>query len=198
MDWNWIGKVARGLVVLGVLGAAACSAPASDPQPTPQWVELDRDINVDSIVISSGPTPAPVVPVEVSLADAQALLPFAVALPSAVPAGFVPSELVEVVAPEAAEAGDYASLIVTWENAAEATVRLTISTIVAGAPAVGSVGSGEAVTVQGQPGTLQQTQGLGPDRVTLTWANGGLAYRLSATGGLLTGPDLLAMAESLP
>lgn len=195
---KWIGSVARWVGMLALLGAAACSAGPQSGQPTPQWVELDRDINVDSIVIGSGPTQAPVVPEEMSLAEAEARLPFAVALPSAVPAGFTQNELVEVVAPEAATADDYASLIVTWENADEAIVRLTISTIVPGAPEVGSVGSGTAVTVKGQPATLQQTQGLGPDRVTLTWASGGLAYRLAATGGALTGDDLLALAESIP
>ncbi len=198
MNRNWMGSVARWVGLLALLGAAACSAGPQSGQPTPQWVELDRDINVDSIVISGGATQAPVVPEEMSLVEAEARLPFAVALPGAVPAGFTQDAVVEVVAPEAAEAGDYASLIVTWENADEAAVRLTISTIVADAPEVGSVGSGEAVTVKGQPGTLQQTQGLGPDRVTLTWANGGLAYRLSATGGALTGDDLLALAESIP
>jgi hypothetical protein len=192
---KWIGSTVRGLVLVGLLSAAAGCAAGT---PTPEWVVVDQDIDTDSIVISSGATQAPVVPDEVSLADAEARLPFAVALPSAMPAGFVQDELVEVVAPEDAEADDYASLIVSWENADEATVRLQVSTTAAGAPAVGSVGSGQAVTVKGQPATLQQTQGLGPERVTLTWQTGGLDYRLTASGGALTGDDLLAMAESIP
>lgn len=195
MSRTWIGSGARLVVLLSLLGAAACSA---DTPSTTEWVELDQDINVDSIVISSGATQAAVTPVELSLAEAEARLPFAVALPGAVPAGFVAAALVEVVAPEAAQPGDYASLIVTWENADEASVQLQISTIGAGAPAVGSVGSGTAVTVQGRPATLQQTQGLGPDRVTLTWERDELSYRLTAAGGALTGDDLLAMAESIP
>ncbi|MCC7360921.1 MAG: hypothetical protein IT317_15670 [Anaerolineales bacterium] len=188
------GWLAAALLLL----LTACSAPAAG-QPTAEWVELDTEIDADSIVIRSAATDVPVVAEDLSLSEAEARLPFAVALPAVVPAGFAQDDVVQVVAPEQGAApGGYASVIVTWENPDGAEAQLTISTIVADAPAVGAVGSGTAATVKGLPATLQETQGLGRDRVTLTWEMNGLAYRLSATGGALTGDDLLAMAESLP
>ena len=192
------------VAVMLLLLLTACSTPAATGTPaadqgTPGWVELDTEIDGDSIVIRSAATDVPVVAEDLSLSEAEARLPFAVALPAAIPAGFVQDDVVQVVAPEqGADAGEYASVIVTWENADGAEVQLTTSTIVADAPAVGSVGSGTEVTVKGQPATLQATQGLGRDRVTLSWQMNGLAYRLAATGGALTGDDLLALAESLP
>jgi hypothetical protein len=106
---------------------------------------------------------------------------------------------VQVVAPaQGAVEGEYASVIVTWENADGAELQFSISTAAEDAPAVGAAGTDTAVTVQGQPGTLTESSGLGPDRVTLAWSDGGLGYRLSAEGGALTGDDLLAVAESLP
>jgi len=186
-------RVGRWLVLMSLV-AAACSPAAN---PTPEFVELEGTIDVGNITIRDA-TQAAVAPAEMTLAEAEPRLPFAVSLPTAVPDGFAPDEFVEVVAPETAEAGDYASLIVTWANAGGATVRLHLSTVTPDAPAVGAVGQGEAVLVKGLPATLLQTQGLGPERLTLTWRSGAVDYRLTAEGDVLTGDDLLHMAESIP
>ncbi len=191
MGLKWIG---RWCLLLILVGAAACGPAAN---VTPDFVVLEATIDVGSITLRDA-TPVAVEPDEVTLAEAAPRLPFAVSLPTAVPAGFTADELVEVVAPEVFEAGDYASLIVTWENADGATVRLHLTTVTADAPSVGSVGQGEAVLVKGLPATLLQTQGLGPDRLSLSWRSGEVDYRLTAEGDALTGDDLLHMAESIP
>jgi hypothetical protein len=186
-------------LVLGLAAlAAACggqAGPAGDDNGS-GWVVLDDDIALDDIVVSGG-ADEPVTPAQMSLSEAQAALPFAVALPAWVPPGFVLHDQVEVIAPETAAAGDYASLILTWEDADGAEVQLQVSTLAADQPSVGAAGLGEPVTVNGLPATLLATQGLGPDRLALVWARAGLSYRLSATGGVLAGDQLLQMAESI-
>jgi hypothetical protein len=193
------GATWRLALVLGLAAlAAACggqTAPDGDDGGS-GWVVLDDDIALDDIVVPGG-ADEPVAPAQMSLSEAQAALPFAVALPAWVPPGFVLRDQVEVIAPETAADGDYASLILTWEDPDGAEVQLQVSTLAADQPSVGAAGLGQAVTVNGLPATLLETQGLGPDRLTLSWTRTGLSYRLSATGGVLAADQLLQMAESI-
>jgi hypothetical protein len=184
-----------GLMVLAALAAACGGQPAGEGSGS-GWIELDDDISLDGIVISGG-ADEPVAPSQMSLSEAEAALPFAVGLPAWVPPGFALRDRVEVIAPETAAAGDYASLILTWEDPDGAEVQLQVSTLAADQPAVGAAGLGQPVTVNGLPGTLLETQGLGPDRLSLSWSRAGLSYRLSATGGSLAAEQLLQMAESI-
>jgi hypothetical protein len=184
------------MLALALLAAACGGQAAGDDANGAGWVELDDNISLDGLAVPGG-ADEPVAPAQMSRAEAEARLPFAVTLPAWVPEGFTLNDQVEVVAPADAAAGDYASLILTWENPEGAEVQLQVSTTLADQPPVGAAGLGQAVLVDGLPATLLETQGLGPDRLTLTWLRAGLNYRLSATGGVLAGEQLLQMAESI-
>jgi hypothetical protein len=183
--------------VVALLAACSGQPAATETGEDDGWVVLDEvDIDVDSILLS-GATRVAVAPEELSLAEAQARLPFPLRLPAWTPAGFAALNLVEVVAPEEAELDDYASAMVTWEDAAGAQVQLQVSVNGTG-PQLGAAGDSETVTVNGDPATLVQSQGLGPSRLSLNWGRAGLDYRLTADGGALSGDDLVRMAESIP
>lgn len=176
---------------------AGCGGAATATDTGGDWVVLDGvEIDPDAILLR-GATEEAVAPVEMDRAAAEAVLPFALSLPAWVPEGFAALEAVEVVAPEEVQAGDYASVIVTWEDTAGAQVQLQVSANAAG-PGLSAAGAGEAVTVNGGPATLIETQGLGPSRLSLSWGRMGLDYRLTADADALTGDDLVRMAESIP
>jgi hypothetical protein len=156
----------------------------------------DVEIDVDAITIS-GAEQDEIVPVEMDRAAAESALPFALVLPAWVPEGFAALDTVEVVAPEEAEPDDYASVILTWEDADGAQVQLQVS-VNAEETQFGAAGESEAVAVNGNAATLVETRGLGPSRLTLSWHHTGLDYRLTADGGALASDDLLRMAESIP
>lgn len=180
------------------LSATACGGQAAstdDDTGGSGWVVLDEDISLDGLRVEGASEP--VAPAQMSQAEAAAVLPFAIELPAWAPDGFVLNELVEVVAPEQPRAGDYASLILTWQDGEGADVQLQVSTAADSQPHVGAAGLGQEVTINGQPGTLLETQGFGPARLSLAWTRAGLNYRLTATGGTLAGTDLLRMAESI-
>lgn len=184
-------------LVFGLL-AAACggqTAATGDDAGGSGWVVLDEDISLDGLRVEGASEP--VAPAQMSQAAAAAVLPFAIELPAWVPDGLILNELVEVIAPEQPSAGDYASLILTWQDGEGAEVQLQVSTPAGSQPRVGAAGLGQEVTVNGQPGTLLETQGFGPARLSLAWTRAGLNYRLTATSGRLAGPDLLRMAESI-
>jgi hypothetical protein len=202
------GRPAAWGLALVLALAALAAACGSQPSPADEgsgsgWVVLDDDISLDGIVVPGG-ADEPVAPSQMSLSEAAAVLPFAVALPAWVPPGFALRDRVEVIAPEAdagrgvqLNAPAYASLILTWEDPDGAEVQLQVSTLAADQPSVGAAGLGQTVNVNGLPATLLETQGLGPDRLSLAWARAGLSYRLSAAGGVLAADQLVQMAESI-
>jgi hypothetical protein len=176
---------------------AACSTAAPDtPDPTDDagWVELGGDLEIDESVIERV-TPAPVEPVAMSQAEAQAALPFEYALPAWAPEGFVLQDEVEVVQP--ASGLGYASVSLTWLNAGEAALQLQVAQADDDQPALGGAGSTEAVTVNGQPAALVTSSRFGVERLALTWPRDGLTYTLTAEAGTATPEDLRRMAESV-
>jgi len=184
-------------VSAAMLLLAGCGGQAAATDTGGDWVVLD-DVDIDpEAILLHGATEAAVAPVEMDRAAAEAVLPFALHLPGWVSEGVAERELVEVVAPEEVQAGDYASVIVTWEDTAGAQVQLQVSANAAG-PGLGAAGAGESVSVNGNPATLIETQGLGPSRLSLSWGRMGLDYRLTADGDALAGNDLVRMAESIP
>jgi hypothetical protein len=194
--WMRTGRLLVGAAL--ALGLAACGGQAAATETAGDgWVVLDDvEIDVDSILLS-GAEQDEVAPAEMDRAAAEALLPFALALPAWVPEGFAALELVEVVVPEDAQPNDYASVIVTWEDADGAQVQLQVSANAEG-PQFGAAGASEEVAVNGNAATLIETQGLGPSRLTLSWHHTGLDFRLTADGGAMQSADLLRMAESIP
>jgi len=192
-----IGRAGMALVGVVMALLAGCGGQATATDTSGDWVVLDDvEIDVDAIRLR-GATEEAVAPVEMDRAAAEAVLPFALNLPAWVPEGFGALEAVEVVAPEEVQAGDYASVIVTWEDPGGAQVQLQVSANAAG-PGLGAAGAGETVSVNGSPATLIETQGLGPSRLSLSWGRMGLDYRLTADGDALAGDDLVRMAESIP
>ncbi len=140
-------------------------------------------------------TPAPVEPVTMSQAEAQAQLPFEFAVPAWAPAGFVLQEQVEVVQP--ASGLGYISVSLTWLQAGETALYLQVAQADDDQPTLGAAGSSQAVTVNGQPATLVQTSRLGADRLALTWPRGELTYTLTTEAGAATPEELQRMAESV-
>lgn len=191
-----VWRLALALALAALVAACGGQAASEGEDGGSGWVVLDDDISLDGIVVPGGGD-EPVAPAQMTLAEAEAALPFAVALPAWVPPSFALQDQVEVIAPETTGAGDYASLILTWADPDGAEVQLQVSTLAADQPAVGAAGLGQPVTVNGLPATLLETQGLGPDRLTLAWSRASLSYRLSATGGVLAADQLLQMAESI-
>ncbi len=176
----------RRIVLLPLLLCAA-SASAS---PSANWQSLEVTINVGQFV-----TPAPPEPVTLTLSEAPAQLPFALALPAWIPDGFVLHDAVEAVLP--ADDWPYASVTLTWQNGDEATLTLDLTNAPAAASAL-SAGHAEAVMVNGQPATLTQF-GLksAPRGFELKWKRDGVSYALSADGSV--GAEvLMQMAESVP
>jgi hypothetical protein len=176
-----------------VLLVACGGSGAATEMPDDGFFELDN-FTLDGIVFS---TREPLVPEALSQAEAQARLPFTLPLAAEAPVGFVLLDRVEVVAPETVDEGEYASAILTWENAAGDQVQLQVSAGEAARAPLGAAGDGQAVSVNGAPGTLVEARGLGPARLTLSWSRAGLDYRLAASSGTLDGAALLAMAESI-
>ncbi len=188
------------LVLTLSLCLAACATSPTSPTGTatesdPGWVELDESFIVDESAFGRV-TPAPVEPVAMSQAEAQAQLPFAFALPAWSPDGFVLVDEVEVVQP--ADGAGYTSVSLTWLNDAEAALHLTVAQAGEDQPSLGAAGTSEAVTVNGQPAALVRTQLLGHERLLLTWPRGDLRYTLTAEAGAATPEILLRMAESIP
>jgi len=181
------------MLLAGCGGQATATETASDDV----WVVLDDvEIDPDAILLRGAPDEA-VAPEEMTRAAAEARLPFVLPWPAWTPEGFAALDLVEVVAPEEVQAGDYVSVILTWEAADGAQVQLQVSANAAG-PGLGGAGRGQEVTVNGKPATLVETQGLGPSRLSLSWGREGLDYRLTADEDAVTGDDLIRMAESIP
>ena len=185
-----IGVAALFLAACGTATPEA-SGPADDDGG---WVELSGDIDLDESVIERV-TPAPVEPVSMSLAEAQARLPFVYALPVWAPEGFVLQETVEVIQP--AGGLGYTSVSLTWQKADEATLHLQVTQTVGDQAVLGAAGRSETVTVNGAPAVLVHTSRLGTERLALTWPRGDLTYTLTADLDAATPDDLRRMAESI-
>ncbi len=193
------------LAASALLLAAACGSPAATPAPggtaLPEATDAVEGLNPDAILDSFGqPTAPPAVPQAMSQAEAQARLPFHYALPAWVPAGFTLQDQVEVVLPSNASGGGYASVIVTWLNPDDSALRLQVASQAADQPRLGGAGSSQAASVNGQPAVLVQSgsASLGLARLSLTWESNSLSHSLSADAGLVSGDDLVRMAESIP
>ncbi len=206
----WSYRFALAASVL-LLVPAACGSPAATPAPggtaLPEATDAVEGLNPDAILDSFGqPTAPPAVPQAMSQEEAQARLPFHFALPAWVPAGFTLQDQVEVVLPSnasnASEAsgGGYASVIVTWLNPDDSALRLQVASQPADQPRLGGAGSSQAASVNGQPAVLVQSgsASLGLARLSLTWESNSLSHSLSADAGLVSGDDLVRMAESIP
>jgi hypothetical protein len=192
--------VKRLLVVLILtLLLASCAGAATEPGSATDaagsgWQELGGDVVIDESVIERV-TPAPVEPVTMSQAEAQAALPFAFEVPAWAPPGFVLQDAVEVVQP--ASGLGYTSVSLTWLSAAADPLYLQVAQADDDQPALGAAGSTEVVTVNGQPATLVRTSRLGVERLALIWPRGDLSYTLTAGPDSATPDDLRRMAESV-
>lgn len=186
-------NVWKHLLCIAMLGLwlTACGAGAATDDG---WVELGEDVALDESVLERV-APASVEPVTMTLAEAQAALPFAFALPAWAPDGFALQEEVEVVQP--ASGLGYTSVSLTWLRVDEAALRLQVAQADDDQPALGAAGEHEAVTVNGQPAVLVHVSRLGGERLALTWPRGDLTYTLTAEDGAATAEDLRRMAESV-
>ena len=131
-----------------------------------------------------------------SLADAQAKLPYTISLPAWVPDGFEMSSLVRI----SYFGSKYTPTEITWYGA-DMMVGNIILTV--GQPVSWLVDTDQLqeVEINGQPGGLtsgnwdaDSGQWGGNDQ-TLTWMKGDVQYRLSAR---LPVEDLIRIAESIP
>jgi hypothetical protein len=188
------------LLVIWLAGClAACGTAAPETGNATEatggdWVELGGDLDIDESILERV-TPAPVEPVTMSLAEAEAAWPIGYALPAWAPEGFVLQDDVEVIQP--ASGLGYTSLSFTWLAADEAALRLQVIQTSGDQPALGAAGSAEAVTVNGTPAVLVRISRLGTERLALTWPRGDLTYTLTADPGRASPEDLRRMAESV-
>ncbi len=186
------------LVALAACGPNGTSSGTPAGRPV-EWVEIEGTVSLDDLDLDAFMQGAgDAAPESVSLAEAQARLPFAVALPAWVPEGFSVLDEVEVVQGQAEAAPAYASVIVTWEDDAGASLDLQIATAGQGQARLGSAEGGEAASVNGAPATLARSHRTGSERLTLSWTRASLAYQLSAEGEAVSADDLLRVANSIP
>jgi hypothetical protein len=163
-----------------VVWLAACSA-----APTAQWQALEITVEAERFVTKAAPAEALET---LSFAEAQARLPFALALPQNVPADYELAPEVEVIS-----AAQSVSALLTWQNADDATLTLQVTN---GAEALGLGRNPQIATVHEQRATLTQSGSLNSERWSLTWARAGLTYTLAAD---TLAPDVLVtLAESIP
>jgi hypothetical protein len=181
--------------LLAACGAPGPTAASATDDGTGGWVELENDFVLDESSFEKV-TPAPVEPVSMSQSEALAQLPFAYAVPTWAPEGFGLQEQVEVLQP--ASGLGYTSVSLTWLGADDSALYLQVAQADADQPALGAAGDTEAVTVNGQRATLVRSQGLGAERLSLTWLRDGLTYTLTAAGGDVAPEVLQRMAESVP
>jgi len=181
------------------LGAAlltlASVANACAPQAAPSgWVPIEATLAVEHLAVPSPAEEAE--PVTMSLAEAQAQLPFAFGQPVWTPEGFALQDEVEVVLP--AESSHYATVILTWQNEAEEMITLQASVNAEAGAQLSGAGTVEQAQVNGQPATLTRL-GLksAPRRLSLNWDQNGVTYTLAVGGGVLSAEELIKMAESL-
>jgi hypothetical protein len=207
---------AAGTALLLALSAGACSAApsatAAPPGPAARvlsstdggspnindaWSVLSQSSRVAASDTSDGAdaTDEPAGPQVMSPAAAQAAAPFQYAVPAWAPTGFALQPEVEVLAPPATDG--YASVSLTWQNAAGATIALTISQDQAGLGLAGAGSDPQPVQIGSQLGSLSQLSGFAADRLLLYWTSGKLSYRLAADVGSATRDDLVRMAESV-
>ncbi|MGH2523684.1 MAG: hypothetical protein ACRDH2_14365 [Anaerolineales bacterium] len=178
------------------ISLSACAAPEGATGAPSQFTDLNGDLSVENLERFVQATAESTAPQALSLPDAQAQLPFTLALPAWVPEGFTRQEAVEVVMPSG-QAG-YAAVNVTWQNGEEATITLQAATALASVeqPQLGGVESIEPITVNGQPATLGRGSRLRGERLSLAWTRDSVTYTL--TSDVVTAQALVQMAESVP
>jgi hypothetical protein len=131
-----------------------------------------------------------------SPAEAQAAAPFAYGVPAWAPPGFDLQPQVELIAPPASDG--FASVALTWQDAAGARIGLDISQDKLGLGLSGTGTDRQPVQIGSQLGSLWRQSGFAADRLVLDWMLGGLSYRLSAEAGVVSADDLVRMAASIP
>lgn len=193
--WGGIGSQKRRMdtarlgLALGIVALAGACTPAETESGG--WITLEATLAVEKLAPTAREAPA--APVALTLADARASLPFAFALPGWAPEGFVLQEAVEVILPD--EPGQYSAATLTWLNADDDVLTLTVSQN--GAARLAGAGTTEPALVNGQAATLTRA-GLksGPKRLTLSWTQNGVNYALAGDEGAVTVEALVRMAES--
>lgn len=211
LGW-WVGMGLVGAVV--ALVVAACggglSAPAAPPGPAVRvlsssdsgnansddiWTVLNHSSRVAAPEATTAAAVAPAGPQLMSPAEAQAAAPFAYAVPAWAPTGFQLQPQAEVITPPAS--GGFASVTLSWQNAAGAAIELAISQDPLGLGLTGAGSDPRPVQIGDQLGNLSHQSGFGADRLLLAWTRGALSYRLSADAEAVPRDDLLRMAESV-
>jgi hypothetical protein len=177
------------------LGAALLMlTSACAPQAAPLgWVPIEATLSVERLAI---PTPAEEAEaIAMSLAEAQAQLPFVFGLPAWMPEGFTRQDEVEAVLPT--HSSQYAAVTLTWLSADEDVITLRASVNARAGSQLAGAGTTEQVRVNGQPATLTRL-GLksAPRGLSLSWNQNGAAYALTTSGEALSVEELLRMAES--
>jgi hypothetical protein len=180
----------RVLVLVDLIFTAACAP----QEAASEWVEINATLAVDGL-LTVPTTKESVGPVTMSLAEAQASLPFVFSLPGWAPEGFVLQDEVDVTLPTDESA--YASITLTWQNASEESITLRISPTDGNVAYIGGAGGVEQMLVNGQPATLARRRVQGLERLLLSWKQTGLTYTLSANGAVVSAEDLIRMAESV-
>jgi hypothetical protein len=178
------------------LGAALLMlASACAPQAAPSgWVPIEATLSVEHLAALAPAEEAE--PVAMSLAEAQAQLPFAFGLPAWTPEGFALQDEVEALLPT--DSSQYAAVTLSWQNADEELITLQASVNAGAAPQLSGAGTVEQALVNGQPATLTRL-GLksAPRGLSLSWSQNGVAYTLAAEGSVLAAEGLIRMAESM-
>jgi len=185
--------IGLGLIV-AALGACASAQDDATGEPAP-FGDINADLSAEDLERLVQETTEPTSPVEMSLAEARAQLPFVFGLPAWAPEGFVLQDAAEVVLPS--ESSTYAAVIVTWLNAEEDALTLRASPTTSGQPQLAGDGNTETVLVNGQPATLIRSSRVGGERLTLSWEREGVKYTLSGEGGVVTVDALVRMAEAV-
>ena len=206
-QWMRFGLLASISVV--VVFVAACggspSGPAAPPAPhglsseagdantDNAWAVLSQSSRVATPVASTPAAPA--APEVMSPAEAQAAAPFAFGVPAWAPPGFELQPQAELIAPPASDA--FASVALSWQNAAGASIGLVISQDKWGLGLTGTGTDPQPVQIGSQLGSLSRQSGFAADRLVLDWTLGALSYRLSADAEAVSREDLVRMAESV-
>jgi len=185
--------IGLGLIV-AALGACASAQDDATGEPAP-FGDINADLSAEDLERLVQETTAPTSPVEMSLAEARAQLPFVFGLLAWAPEGFVLQDAVEVVLPS--DSSTYAAVIVTWLNAEEDALTLRASPTTSSQPQLAGSGNTETVLVNGQPATLTRSTRADHERLTLSWEREGVKYTLSGERGVVTVDELVGMAEAV-